>query len=259
MATSPNASCFPRCINWRGPAAAGLLRRHRDFAHAARREAFRAKMREEVRQFLEGAKFRRRPVDPFRRKPALRRRRHERSALYQAIGAKLAAVGMKNVLYYLSTQPSYYSTVAAGLGAAACGIGTWSRGGHRRKRRRVAPDRGRETVRPRPRERTRAQRPAARRFPGAGDLPHRSLPGQGNRAEHPGLPLRQRHLRAFVEPPLRQPRADHCRRSHRRGGPRRLLPGSRRAARHDPESPPPGAGDRRHGARRRVRTQRRAR
>ena len=31
------------------------------------------------------------------------------------------------------------------------------------------------------------------------DLPHRPLPGQGDGAEHPGLPLRQRHLRACVE------------------------------------------------------------
>ena len=45
----------------------------------------------------------------------------------------------------------------------------------------------------------------------AADLPHRSLPRQGDGAEHPGLPLRQRHLRADLEPALHRPRADHRR------------------------------------------------
>ena len=40
-------------------------------------------------------------------------------------------------------------------------------------------------------------------------LPHRSLPRQGDGPEHPGVPLRQRHLRAAVEPQARRPRADH--------------------------------------------------
>ena len=51
-----------------------------------------------------------------------------------------------------------------------------------------------------------------RRIP---DLPHRPLPGQGDGAEHPGLPLRQRALRADLEPPLHRPRADHRGRSSR--------------------------------------------
>ena len=69
------------------------------------------------------------------------------------------------------------------------------------------------------------------------DLPHRPLPGQGDGPEHPGLPLRQRHLRADLEPPLRRPRADHRGRDRRRRGPRRLLRGGRRPARHGPEPP----------------------
>ena len=45
-----------------------------------------------------------------------------------------------------------------------------------------------------------------RREPG---LPHRPLPGQGDRAEHPGAAVRQQHLRAALEPQLHRPRADH--------------------------------------------------
>ena len=67
----------------------------------------------------------------------------------------------------------------------------------------------REAVRPRPGERARAEPLPAellRREPG---LPHRPLPRQGGGAEHPGLPLRQQHLRADLEPEVRGPRPDH--------------------------------------------------
>ncbi len=81
---------------------------------------------------------------------------------------------------------------------------------------------------------------------GAADLPHRSLPRQGDGAEHPGLPLRQRHLRADLEPPLRRSRADHGRRDGRRRRARRLLRRGRRAARHgaEPHVPAPRASRR---------------
>ena len=67
--------------------------------------------------------------------------------------------------------------------------------------------------------------------------------------------LRQRDLRAAVEPALRQSRADHGGGIDRRRGPRRVLPGSRRIARHDPESPAAGDGDGGHGTSGGVRTQ----
>ena len=50
------------------------------------------------------------------------------------------------------------------------------------------------------------------------DLPDRSLPRQRDRPEPAGVPLRERHLRAALEQPLRRPRADHRRREHRRRG-----------------------------------------
>ena len=99
----------------------------------------------------------------------------------------------------------------------------------------------------------------ARRVRRGADLPHRPLPGQGDGAEPAGLPLRQRHLRAGLEPPLRRPRADHRGRDARRRAPRRLLRGGRRAARHDPEPPAPAAGADRDGAAGRLRGRRRAR
>ena len=47
-------------------------------------------------------------------------------------------------------------------------------------------------------------------------LPHRSLSRQGDRAESDGVPVRQRDVRADLEPPLHRSRADHRRRDRRR-------------------------------------------
>ena len=80
------------------------------------------------------------------------------------------------------------------------------------------------------------------------DLPHRPLPRQGDGAEHHGVPLRQRHLRAAVEPQLHRPRADHRGRDRRRRGARQLLRRDRRAARHGAEPPVPAARADRDGA-----------
>src|SRR5215472_14667197 len=43
--------------------------------------------------------------------------------MYQAIGRKLSEIGRHNVLFYLSTQPSYYATTAEQLGAAGLAEG----------------------------------------------------------------------------------------------------------------------------------------
>ena len=100
--------------------------------------------------------------------------------------------------------------------------------GPRDARRRLAAGRDREAVRPRhrigappePRGRPRPARVAG--------LPHRPLPGQGDGPQPAGLPLRQRHLRAGLEPQLRGPRADHGGRVDRRRETRLLLRGDRR-------------------------------
>ena len=124
---------------------------------------------------------------------------------------------------------------------------------------RLVAHRHREAVRARSRVRASAQRHrdvGVRRVAG---LPHRPLPGQGHRPQPAGVPLRQRHLRAALEPPLRGPRADHRGRGPGRRGPRRVLRGGRRQPRHPPEPHAPAAVAGRHGAAHRLRGGRPAR
>ena len=107
--------------------------------------------------------------------------------------------------------------------------------------RRVGSPGDREALRPGP-----GQRPTARRRPAPdlrrdADLPDRPLPREGDGPERPGPALRQRHLRAALEPPLRRPRADHRRRVPRRRAPRRLLRDGRRVPRHRAEPRHAGA------------------
>ena len=83
------------------------------------------------------------------------------------------------------------------------------------------------------------------------DLPDRPFPRQGAGAEHPRLPLRQRPVRADLEPQLHRPRADRRSRDARTRQPRRLLRADRRLSRHGRHPPLPdprlhgdGAADR---------------
>ena len=107
-----------------------------------------------------------------------------------------------NVLYYLATAPELFADIVRQLGDAGLTgeqDGCWRRVivekpfGHDLDSARAL---NRELLAGAPRD---------------ADLPHRSLPRQGDRPEHPGVPLRQRHLRADLEPPLHRPRADHRR------------------------------------------------
>jgi glucose-6-phosphate 1-dehydrogenase len=98
-------------------------------------EAFRDKMAEEVKQFLEGGTF-----DPEQWKNFAANLHYiagnmNDPGMYKAIADKLAATGQRNILYYLSTQPSYYGPVATALGAAGLGAlspGASNSGGWRR-------------------------------------------------------------------------------------------------------------------------------
>src|SRR5207249_501977 len=69
----------------------------------------------------------------------------------------------------------------------------------------------------------------------------------GNSPEHPGVPVRQRHLRAGLEPALRRPRTNHCGGEHWHRGTRQLLRGDGRAEGHGSEPHDAAAFARRHG------------
>ena len=129
----------------------------------------------------------------------------------------------------------------------------------RAARRRLAADRHREAVRPRPRFGQAAQPRGRQGLPRVAGLPHRPLPGQGDRPQPAGLPVRQRDLRAALEPALRRPRADHRGRVDRHREPRRVLRGDRRVARRPPEPPAPAGEPGRDGAAGDVRGRRAAR
>ena len=156
-----------------------------------------------------------------------------------------------NRLFYLATQPSQFAEIVAQLGRVGLD--------HEQPRRRLAADRHREAVRPRPRLGEAAQPRGRQGLPRVAGLPHRPLPGQGDGPQPAGLPLRQRHLRAALEPALRRPRADHRGRVDRHREPRRVLRGDRRLARRPPEPPAPARQPGRDGAAGDVRGRRAAR
>src|SRR2546426_370487 len=105
-----------------------------------------------------------------------------------------------------------------------------------------------EAVRARLRERPCVGPAARERLPRGTGLPDRPLPRQGNGAEHPRVPLRQRHLRAAVEPePCGRGPGDRGRVDRRRDA-WRVLRGGGGAPRHDAESPAPAPLSDRHGA-----------
>ncbi|CAA9491966.1 MAG: Glucose-6-phosphate 1-dehydrogenase, partial [uncultured Solirubrobacteraceae bacterium] len=121
-----------------------------------------------------------------------------------------------------------------------------------RERRRGGPGGHREAVRHHPGRGPRAQPDGARGARRVAGLPHRPLPGQGDRPEHAGLPLRQRHVRAAVEPELHRQRADHRRGGHRDRQPRGVLRQRGRAARSHAEPHDAAAEPAVHGAARRL-------
>ena len=84
------------------------------------------------------------------------------------------------------------------------------------------PDRG-KALRPRPGLGQGAQCLPAEMAEGRTDLPHRPFPGQGDGAEHHGAALRQRAVRADLEPRPHRPCPDHGGRIHRRGDARQIL------------------------------------
>ncbi len=81
-------------------------------------EAFRERMCDSVKQFSEDTEFDPALWDRFSRNIHYVAGDMNDPALYTALAAKAEATGQKNMLFYLSTQPSYYGTVVDGLGQA---------------------------------------------------------------------------------------------------------------------------------------------
>ncbi len=121
------------------------------------------------------------------------------------------------------------------------------RDGRQRQERRVAPGRGREAVRPRPRVRTRAELTRRRGLQRRERLPDRPLPGQGNDPEHAGAAVRQHAVRADLERPLRRLGPDHDGRGRRHRRTRRVLRLGRRGSRRSAKPPAPAARAHRDG------------
>jgi glucose-6-phosphate 1-dehydrogenase len=96
-------------------------------------DQFREKMRESVEKFSEDTKLDEDVWAAFARGLFYIAGDVKDPAMYQALAAKLAAVENErhtggNVLFYLSTQPSQYATIAHGIGTAALGKGNgWRR------------------------------------------------------------------------------------------------------------------------------------
>ena len=110
-----------------------------------------------------------------------------------------------------------------------------------RARRRIARHHG-KAVRHRSRERDRAQRRAAQGVRRGPDLPHRPFPRQGAGAEHPRLPVRQRPVRADLEPQFHRSCADRRAGDARHRQPDRLLRADRRLSRHGGHASLPDSG-----------------
>ena len=104
------------------------------------------------------------------------------------------------------------------------------------------PGHHREAVRHRPGLGAGAQPDRARGLRRVADLPDRPLPRQGVGRQHPGVPVRQRPVRAGLEPRAHPLRADRRARDAVDRGAGRLLRRDRRLPRHDRDPPVPGAG-----------------
>jgi len=93
-------------------------------------DAFRDKMREGVEKYLEDSPFDQELWNSFAQHLYYLPGDVGDPGLYTNIQAKLADIGQANVLYYLSTQPSYYGPIIDALGqagAAEAPPGAWRR------------------------------------------------------------------------------------------------------------------------------------
>ena len=137
-----------------------------------------------------------------------------------------AIEGRHTPVFYLEIPPSLFGRVVEGLAGAGLTQGA-----------RVAVEKpfGHDLAS------ARALNAELHKLPrGMADLPDRPLPRQGTDDGHPVPPVRQRHLRAALEPRPHPERPDHHGRGLRGGRPRELLRPGRGAPGRRAE--PPAAG-----------------
>ena len=155
-------------------------------------------------------------------------RRHERAA--RASWRQARETG-GNRLFYLATPPNAFAPISRELGRTGMlkENGAW---------RRLVVEKPFGTDLASAQALNERAAEARRRAP---DLPDRSLSRQGDRPEHPGAALCQRHVRADLESQPHRSHPDHRRREARRRPSRQFLRRHRRAARHGAEPSVPAA------------------
>ena len=216
----------------------------------ARKEKDHEDYRRECEEAID--RFSRRKPDPDVLKALLENVRYvpgtfDDDSVYATLGGQLDEFEKQageplNRAFYLSTAPAFFPVIVGKLGESKLS----------EHARRTGALRHREAVRHLARGGARAQPRGARGLRREPGLPHRPLPRQGDRPEPAGVPLRQRHVRAAVEPQLHRQRPDHRGRGHRHRHARGLLRPRRRAARPDPEPHAAAALPRGDGAARQL-------
>jgi hypothetical protein len=121
-------------------------------------------------------------------------------ALAKWLAKRAASDGVRNAVFYLATPPDLFGPIVTRLGQAGL---TREDGSY------LAARHHREALRDRSEIGAGAQPRSPHRAQGEPDLPDRSLSRQRDRSEHHGLALRQRDLRAAVEPRSHRSGADH--------------------------------------------------
>ena len=238
-ATSPSASCFPGLYHL---ASAGLLpKRYRIIGTSPASFAISPRAVPEARQGLDPRVRHReavgRHVEDVRSRARLRRRRSRQPAAARR-GGREGREGDRRARRGSCTtsrsRPSRSARWSSMLGATGLN-----------KDAHVIIE---KPFGYRPRERSRPERDRARRVRRVVHLPHRPLPREGGDRQHPGVPLRERAVRADLEPQPRELRADRRARDAVHRGTRRVLRQDRRVPRHDRDPPVAGARLRRDGA-----------
>ena len=128
--------------------------------------------------------------------------------LHANIGKALETAGFArgNVIFYFAIADRFFAPVAEQLGIAGLTKQGEEANGKPAFWRRVVVEKpfGHDVASARA-----LNASLLKTFEGGPDLPHRSLPRQGDGAVDHGVPLRQRHVRADLEPRPHRSRADH--------------------------------------------------